>query len=105
MRYLFLSLLVLTLFSCQIGGFENDDRQIIAKDVIRAKLHHALSFDVVGFNQDTVTNWTDTTIVHPISYTLDFVYNDSSGVLKSKRGEVIFPPTGNTVLSSSILDR
>ncbi|MBA4141307.1 MAG: hypothetical protein H0X70_12590 [Segetibacter sp.] len=105
MKFIFLSLFVLTLFSCESAGFESDERQIITKDVIRKHIPQARSFDAVDFKQDTVTNWPDTTIQHPVSYTLDFVYNDSTGVLKSKRGVVVFPPTGNTVLSSSILDR
>jgi hypothetical protein len=105
MRYLVPVLFLLTLFSCESAGFESDLRQIIAKDVIRKQLGPARSFDVAGFKQDTVANWPDTTIKHPVSYTLDFVYNDSTGAAKSKRGIVIFAPTGNTVLSSSIQDR
>lgn len=105
MKFVFVSLFVLTLFSCESSGFESDERQIIAKDVIRTQVGRVPSFDIVGFKQDTVANWTDSTIKHPLSYTLDFVYNDSTGALKSKRGVVIFAPTGTTVLSSSIHDR
>lgn len=105
MRYIILWLFVITLFSCYSAGFESDERQIIAKDVIRKQVPRSRSFDVVDFKQDTVVNWPDSTIQHPVSYTLDFVYNDSTGVLKSKRGVVIFASTGNTVLSSSIQDR
>ncbi len=105
MKYLFLPLFVLALFSCRSAGFESDERQIIAKDVIRSLMHSARTFDVVGFKQDTLANWPDTTIKHPVSYTLDFVYNDSSSTLKTKRGVVIFAPEGTTVLSSSIQDR
>ncbi len=93
------------LFSCQNAGFESDERQIIAKDVIRQQIRGIRSFDVVDFKQDTVANWPDTTIKHPVSYTLDFVSNDSMGALKSKRGVVVFAPIGNTVLSSTIQDR
>ncbi len=105
MKFISLPLFVLTLFSCQNAGFESDERQIIAKDEIRQQIRRARSFDVVGFKQDTILNWPDTTIKHPVSYTLDFVYNDSTGALQSKRGVVIFAPIGNTVLSSTIQDR
>ncbi len=105
MRYAFLSLIIPALFSCHSAGFESDERQIIAKDVILNQAGRTHSFDIVSFKQDTVANWTDTTIKHPVSYTLDFVYNDSTNAVKSKRGVVVFAPTGNTVLSSSIQDR
>lgn len=105
MRYLFLPLIVLALFSCHSAGFESDERQIIAKDVIRNQVGRTHFFDIVSFKQATVVNWPDTTIKHPVSYTLDFVYNDSTGAVKSKRGVVVFAPTGNIVLRSSIQDR
>ncbi len=105
MRYAFLSLVILVLFACHSVGFESDNRQIIAKDVIRKQISQYHSFDIVAFKQDTVFNWPDTTIKHPVSYTLDFVYTDSTDALISKRGVVIFLPTGNTVLGSSIQDR
>ncbi len=105
MRYIFLPLFVFVLFSCHSAGFESDERQLIAKDVIGEQLHKTRSFDIVGFRQDTVAIWSDSTIKHPLSYTLDFVYHDSTGALRSKRGIVIFAPTGHTVLSSSIQDR
>jgi len=105
MRYLFLPLIVLALFSCHSAGFESDERQIIAKDVIRNQAGRTHSFDIVSFKQDTVANWADTTIKHPVSYILDFVYNDPTGELQSKRGVVVFAPTGNIVLSSTIQDR
>jgi hypothetical protein len=105
MKYLFVPLFVMVLFACHSAGFESDERQIIAKDVIRKQINQNHSFDVVGFKQDTVFNWPDTTINHPVSYTLDFVYADSATSLKSKRGVVVFAPNGHTVLSSVIQDR
>jgi hypothetical protein len=98
-------LFILTLFSCHPMGFDSDERQLVAKDVIRKQIGRAESFDIVGFRQDTVANWHDTTMSRPLSYTLDIVYADSSGRLQSKRGVVIFPSSGSTVLSSSIQDR
>lgn len=47
MRYVFLLLVVISLLYCQNAGFESDERQIIAKDVIRKQMHRARSFDVV----------------------------------------------------------
>ncbi len=75
MRYLFLSLFTLALTGCNTEGFESDERQIIAKDLIRKQILQNHSFDVVAFKQDTV-DWQDIAIKHPVSYTLDFVYND-----------------------------
>jgi hypothetical protein len=105
MRNVLLSFFVLALFACNSAGFEGDERQIIAKDIIRKQIPQNHSFDVVAFKQDTVFNWPDITIKHPLAYTLDFAYLDSTATLISKRGIVIFSPTGNTVLSSSIQDR
>jgi hypothetical protein len=105
MKLILLSFFVLGLFACESAGFESDERQLIAKDVIRKQVGRAKSFDIIGFKQDTATNWPDTAIKNPISYTLDIVYNDSAGALRSKRGVVIFAPSGNTVLGSSIQDR
>ncbi len=105
MRYLFLSLFTLAFTGCNTEGFESDERQIIAKDLIRKQILQNHSFDVVAFKQDTVCDWQDIAIKHPVSYTLDFVYKDSTTSLISKRGIFIFSPTGNTVLSSSIQDR
>jgi hypothetical protein len=104
MKYL-PALFVLCLFSCNSAGFEADDRQIIAKDLIVKQIPRARSFDIVAFKQDTVSNFSDTTYKKSLHYTLDFVYRDSANTLKSQRGVVIFAPGENTVLSTLIQDR
>jgi len=54
------------------------------------------------FKEDTLATFTDTTIKHPLAYTLYFVYNDSTGAEQRQKGVVVFAPQSNTVLSSSI---
>ncbi len=98
-------MVALVLCACNSTGFESDEKQIITKDLIQKQIPYNNSFDVVAFKQDTVLNWPNITIKHPLSYTLDFVYRDSTAALIPKRVIVIFSPTGNAVLSSSIQDR
>lgn len=103
MRYLLLLLLVI-LVSCENHAFESDKRQLIAKDEIRRQLSKARSFDITGFNQDTLEIFADTTFKHPIQYTLDFVYTDSLGQVQKKKGVVLFTPDGKSVLNSHIIN-
>jgi hypothetical protein len=105
MRFHLLPIIVLVLFACNSAGFERDERQIIAKDIIRKKIPYSHSFDVVSFRQDTVLNWPDDNIKSPVSYTLEITYQDSTDAFISKKAIVIFTPVGNTVLSSSVQDR
>lgn len=103
MKYIFFSVLLLAFFSCDNPRFNKDKRQIIAKDEIRRKLpRSARAFDITGFNEDTVSNFSDSIFKRPIRYTLDFVYKDSANVLHKKKGVVIFTPDGNSVINSSI---
>lgn len=102
-KYIFFSGLLLVFFSCENPRFNKDKRQIIAKDEIRRKLPGAArAFDITGFNEDTLSNFSDTILKRPIRYTLDFVYKDSANVLHTKKGIVIFTPDGNSVITSSI---
>ena len=101
MRYLLLLLLV-TLIGCENQSFESDKRQIVAKNEIRSHLRKARSFDVTAFKEDVIDAYPDTTIKHPLRYTLDFSYTDSSGQNQRKKGVVIFTPDGKSVLSSHI---
>ena len=104
MRYLFFCVLLLAFVSCENRRFDKDKRQIIAKDEIRSKLQRARSFDITGFNEDTLSNYPDSAFKNPIRYTLDFVYKDSANVLQRKRGVVLFTPDGNSVINSNIID-
>jgi hypothetical protein len=89
--------------SCESKNFESDKRQIIAKDEIRNKIVRGLDFDVVSFREDTLLRSVDSNFIKPILYTLDIVYKDS-GRLVQKKGLVLFTPTANQVISSTIID-
>ncbi|MEP6700604.1 MAG: hypothetical protein ABJA85_04790 [Bacteroidota bacterium] len=58
---------------------------------------------ITGFQEDTLKSWPDSAVIHPIRYTMYFVYNDSTGGQQSKKAIVIFTPEGNEVLSSEIV--
>ena len=103
MRYLLFLLLVI-LVSCENHSFDNDQRQLIAKDQVRRKLRKARSFDITAFKQDTLETYTDTLIKHPLRYSLDFTYTDSLGQVQKKKGVVLFTPDGKSVLNTQILD-
>ena len=89
--------------SCETKSFESDKRQIIAKDEIRNKISRGADFDVVSFREDTLHSSPDTNFIKPIQYTLDIVYKDSNRLVQ-KKGLVIFTPTSNQVISSTITD-
>ena len=102
MKYLFFGVLLLAFFSCENPRFDKDKRQLIAKDEIRSKLKRALSFEITGFKEDTLSSFPDSTFKNPIRYTLDFVYKDSANLFQKKKGVVIFTPDGNSVITSGI---
>ena len=104
MKYL-LSLFLLSLAACETHSFERDNRQIIAKDEIRRQLRGFRGYSITNFKEDTLQSWTDSVVIHPIRYTLDFVYNDSIGNPQYKNAIVIFTPEGNAILRSEIKDR
>jgi hypothetical protein len=89
--------------SCDAKNFESDKRQIIAKDEIRNKIIRGLDFDVVSFREDTLPRSNDSNFIKPILYTLDIVYKDSNRLVQ-KKGLVLFTPTANQVISSTITD-
>lgn len=106
MRYMFFIAFPLLLAGCEASSFSADKRQIEAKDEIRAMLPHAArSFDVTSFREDTLASWKDSSFKHPIQYTLDFVYTDSTGALQQKTGQVLFTPDGNSVMQTQITGR
>lgn len=89
--------------SCESKNFESDKRQIIAKDEIRNKIVRGTNFDVIAFREDTLPRSADSNFIKPILYTLDIVYKDSNRLVR-KRGLVLFTPTANQVISSTITD-
>ena len=104
MKYITVSLLLL-LAACEARNFDSDKRQIIAKEWARRQLHRNRSFSITSFSEDTLQVWPDTMISHPIRYTINFVYNDSTGSVQNKKAEVIFTPEGNDILKTEIMDR
>jgi hypothetical protein len=102
MKYLFFGVFLLAFFSCENPRFDKDKRQLISKNEIRTKLKRALSFDIKGFKEDTLSTYPDSAFKSPIRYTLDFVYKDSVNVLQMRKGVVIFTPDGNSVITSGI---
>lgn len=103
MRYLLLLLVILA--GCETHSFESDKRQLVAKDEIRRKLHKAHAFDIIAFKEDTIKTYSDSTFKHPLRYSLNFVYTDSSGTVQKKKGIVIFTPDGKSVINSQILNQ
>ena len=103
MKYIFL-LFLSALVACETHSFERDKRQIIAKNEIRRQLRSFRGYSITSFKEDTLQTWTDSVIIHPIRYTLDFVYNDSFGKPQNKKAIVIFTPLGNAILRSDITD-
>jgi hypothetical protein len=102
MKYLPL-LFLLILAACESNSFDRDKRQILAKDEIRKQLRSYHSYSITGFKEDTLQAWTDSVIIHPIRYTLDFVYKDSLGNPQQKKCVVLFTTEGNAILRSEII--
>ncbi len=104
MRSVFLAFFVLSLCACESQNFESDKRQILAKDVIREKIPRTRSFTISSFQEDTLKDWPDSNIKHPLQYTLNFSYKDSTGALQQRKGIVVFAPSGNAILNSQIVN-
>lgn len=98
-------LLIITTFSCENHRFDSDKRQIMAKDEIRSKLNKAHSFDVTGFNEDTVYNTADSNFKKLIRYQLSIKFIDSNKIEQNKTAVVLFTPDGKSILSSQILEK
>ncbi|GAC1419040.1 MAG: hypothetical protein NVS1B13_09670 [Flavisolibacter sp.] len=106
MKYVFLAFFIMSVASCETDNFDADKRQIMAKDLIRSKLgRNARYYDIVAFREDTLASWPDSFIRKPIQYSVDFVYNDSSGLELKKKGTVLFAPNGRSIINYSIVDR
>ena len=100
MRY-FPLVICLLFFSCDSGSFDSDKRQIMAKNVVRAALPpQSHNFDVLDFKEDTMGS-AQGGFSHPIRYSLDYNYIDSSGTVRKEKGVVLFTPDGHSVISSS----
>jgi hypothetical protein len=104
MKYLVLLLTVFVFLSCENHAFDRDKRQILAKDEVRRLMQGNRSITITGFREDTLPNWPDSIFRHPIRYTLDFKYNDSTGAVKNKEGVIIFSQQGNAIIDYHIID-
>src|SRR4051794_9088161 len=104
MRYLLLLFLIAIAGSCESHQFDSDQRQLIAKDVIRKQVHRGSSFDITGFSQDTLASYQDSAFKRPLRYSLDFTYTDSLGNKQKKKGVVLFTPDGRSVINSQIIE-
>lgn len=105
MRYILFIFFPLLVAGCEATSFDKDKRQIEAKDAIRATLPpYSKAFDVINFKEDTLSV-SDSFFTRPIQYTLDFVYNDSTGVQQQKTGKVLFTPNGRSIIKTEITSR
>lgn len=81
-------------------------RQIMAKDEILSQLHKVSSFDVTGFNEETISDSIPGTILKKtIRYVLDISYVDSNRVQQNKKGIVLFTPDGKSIINVQITDK
>ncbi len=103
MRYIS-CLLLLALAACESQNYEADKRQILAKNALRKQLRSFNEYSIIGFKEDTLQTWTDSVIIHPIRYSINFNYKDSTGILQYKTGEVTFTSQGNAILRTQITD-
>ena len=102
MKFIFLFLFTILVFSCENNSFDSDKRQLIAKNVVREKLKNIQAFDITAFKEDTLHDWPDAEFKNPIRYTLDITYKDSTDALQNKEAFVVFTPDGKSVISSQI---
>ena len=104
-RVVLFILLITPTFACENHRFDSDKRQIMAKDEIRSKLNKARSFDVTGFNEDTIYNTADSNFKKLIRYQLTINFIDSNKMEQNKTGVVLFTPDGKSIISSQIMDQ
>ncbi len=96
-------LLLLLTGGCQSRGFERDQRQLIAKDLVLQKVPERNGIRMLHFREDTLNTPVDTLFQKPIQYTLFFSYKDSMDQLKNGKGVVVFDPAGRAVLRSEVV--
>lgn len=104
MKYAILLLFAITIFSCENHLFNSDKRQLTAKNEIRGKLGNIQSYDITDFKEDTLAEWPGTAFKNPIRYSLNIAYKDSTGILQTKKGFVVFTPDGTSVIGSEIIN-
>lgn len=102
MKYPFLFILFIIIFSCENNSFDSDKRQLIAKSAIRKQLNDIQSFDITGFKEDTLQQNTNSAFKNLIRYTLNIAYKDSAGQMQNKEAYVLFTPDGKSIITSHI---
>ena len=105
LRGIIFLLLISAASSCDNHRFDSDKRQIIAKDQIRSELKKVRNFDVTGFSEDTINNFSDSNFKKVIRYSLDIQYTDSNKNFQEKKGIVFFTPDGNAIISTQIVEK
>lgn len=94
------------LYSCENQGNAADMRQIMAKDEILSQLHKVSSFDITGFNEDTIiVSIPGTNLKKALRYVLDISYVDSNKTPQVKKGIVLFTPDGRSIIDAKITDK
>lgn len=92
--------------SCENQNSAADMRQIMAKDEILNQLHKVSSFDITGFNEDTIMDSIPgTNLKKVLRYVLDISYVDSNKTPQLKKGIVLFTPDGRSIINAQISDR
>ncbi|MEO6136270.1 MAG: hypothetical protein ABIP35_14020 [Ginsengibacter sp.] len=99
-----LALFAFLFVSCENHRFDSDKRQIEAKDEVRRKLPKIHSFDITGFSEDTIIVQDNADSKKQIRYTLDISFVDSNNVSQNKKGVVMFPLFGLSIITSKIID-
>src|SRR6185437_3883795 len=91
------------LYSCENKSNAADMRQIMAKDEILNQLHRVSSFDITGFNEDTISvSIPGTNLKKALRYVLDISYVDSNKTPQVKKGIVLFTPDGRSIINAQI---
>jgi len=94
------------LYSCENKSNAADMRQIMAKDEILNQLHRVSSFDITGFNEDTISvSIPGTNLKKALRYVLDISYVDSNKTPQVKKGIVLFTPDGRSIINAQITDK
>lgn len=94
------------LYSCENQSNAADMRQIMAKNEILNQLHKVSSFDITGFNEDTIiVSIQGTNLKKALRYVLDMSYVDSNKTPQVKKGIVLFTPDGRSIIDAQITDK
>ena len=94
------------LYSCENQSNAADMRQIMAKNEILNQLHKVSSFDITGFDEDTIiVSIPGTNLKKALRYVLDISYVDSTKTPQVKKGIVLFTPDGRSIIDAQITDK